>query len=112
MTRVVLLLSTAVLAAGQATTQSYIYDGAGNRSRGPDVDARGDARTERLQSINGRSVPLEKVEQRVISDDGRTRVVERVVQRFDQTGNPAGTERISEEQTKLGDRGPPHTAPT
>src|SRR5580704_17108472 len=44
--------------------------------------------TEIVQSINGRSVPLERVEQRVVSEDSSGRVVERLIRRYDQTGNP------------------------
>ncbi len=44
--------------------------------------------TEVMQAINGRTVPIERVEQRVISEDSSGRVVERLIRRYDQTGNP------------------------
>jgi hypothetical protein len=44
--------------------------------------------TETMQSINGRMVPLERVEERVLRDDASGRVVERLIRRYDQQGNP------------------------
>ena len=44
--------------------------------------------TEIVQSINGRTVPIERVEQRVVREDSSGRVVERLIRRYDQTGNP------------------------
>lgn len=65
----------------------------GNRvSDGPSVirsksDGRSET-TEVVQSINGRTIPIERVEQRVVSEDSSGRVVERLIRRYDQTGNP------------------------
>jgi len=44
--------------------------------------------TETMQSINGRTVPLERVEERVLRDDASGKVVERLIRRYDQQGNP------------------------
>ncbi|MBZ5609984.1 MAG: hypothetical protein LAP38_17115 [Acidobacteriia bacterium] len=44
--------------------------------------------TQTLGSINGRQVPLERVEERVIRDDASGRVVERTIQKYDPQGNP------------------------
>jgi hypothetical protein len=73
------------------TTQININ---GNRvPDGPAVihskSASGSETTEVLQSINGRTVPIERVEERVVRDDSSGRVVERLIRRYDQTGNPA-----------------------
>ncbi len=105
MTACVLFLSATALACAQTTIQTYVFDAEGNRTRGPEVDVRGDVRTELLPSINGRSVPLEKVEERVIRDDGTSKLIERTIQRFDQTGHLAQTERVSEERTRQADGG-------
>ncbi len=44
--------------------------------------------TQTLSSINGRQVPVERVEERVIRDDASGRVVERTIQKYDPQGNP------------------------
>ena len=100
--------ATALALGAQQKTQSsqtYVYDGTGDRVRGPDVDIRGDSRTEKMQTVNGRTVPLEQIEQRVLRSEGPTKVVERIIKRFDPNGNLAGTERVVEEQTKYPDGG-------
>lgn len=54
--------------------------------------------TETMQSINGRTVPLERVEEQVLQDNASGRIVERVIRRFDPQGNPTPPlkERIEE----------------
>jgi hypothetical protein len=59
--------------------------------------------TERMQSINGRMVPLERVEERVLRDDASGRVVERVIHRFDATGNPTPPAKETIEEQKRPD---------
>jgi hypothetical protein len=57
--------------------------------------------TEVLQSINGRMVPIQRVQERVLRDDSSGRVVERLIREFDQTGNPsAPAKEIIEEQKR------------
>jgi len=57
--------------------------------------------TELLQSINGRSVPLERVEEHVVREDSSGRVVERLIRRFDQTGSPTTpVKEVIEEQKR------------
>src|SRR5258708_3178545 len=41
-----------------------------------------------MQSINGRSVPLERREERVLRDDASGRLVETLIRTYDQAGNP------------------------
>ncbi|HUQ95488.1 MAG TPA: hypothetical protein VM120_27660 [Bryobacteraceae bacterium] len=60
-------------------------------------------RMEVTQSINGRQIPKEIVEERVVSSDATGRVVERVVRRFDQNGNPAQAEKQRIEEKKNAD---------
>ena len=78
-----------------ATYQSSTVDVNGRVIEGPQITTNttqtGSVRTERVQSINGRKVPLEQVTERVIRD-GAMRVVERTLQRFDQEGRPAATQ--------------------
>ncbi|HYL39359.1 MAG TPA: hypothetical protein VEV17_25795 [Bryobacteraceae bacterium] len=59
--------------------------------------------TERKQSINGRMVPLERVEERVIRQDASGRVVERTIRRFDPQGNPTAPVRETIEEQKRPD---------
>jgi hypothetical protein len=65
----------------------------------------GSSVTERLQSINGRMVPWERVEERVLRDDASGRVVERWVRHYDQTGNPTPPEKSMIEESKRSDGG-------
>ena len=59
--------------------------------------------TETTQSINGRAVPLERVEERVVRDDGSVRVVERTIRRYDPQGNPTPPVRETTEEVKRAD---------
>ena len=57
--------------------------------------------TEVLQSINGRMVPIQRVQERVLRDDSSGKVVERIIREFDQTGNAtAPAKEIIEEQKR------------
>jgi hypothetical protein len=78
-----------------------------NGNRVPDgpavVHSKNDGRTETTeitQSVNGRTVPLERVDERVIRDDSSGRVVERIIRRYDQTGGAMtpGKEIIEEQK--------------
>lgn len=59
--------------------------------------------TERMQSINGRLVPMERVEERVLRDDASGRVMERLIHRFDATGNPTTPVKETVEEQKRPD---------
>jgi len=56
--------------------------------------------TEKMQSINGRMVPLERVEEKVLRDDASGRLVERVIRRYDPQGNalPPTKETVDEQK--------------
>ena len=56
-----------------------------------------------LQSVNGRSVPIERVEERIVREDSSGRLVERIIRRFDQTGNPTAPVKETIEETKRPD---------
>jgi len=56
--------------------------------------------TEVTQSINGRTAPLQRVEERVVRDDASGKVIERIIQRYDLTGNPLAPERVVIEENK------------
>jgi hypothetical protein len=101
-------LGAAMLAAalGQQSTQqttTFIIDPNGRRVEAASYAERssptGSQKVETTRSINGRRVPLESAEDKVLSDDGRgNRTVERVVRRFDANGNPGPAERVRIEQ--------------
>jgi hypothetical protein len=93
-------LAAGALLCGQSI-HTYVIDGLGDRIRGPQIDVRGDSRTETMQTLNGRSVPVERVEARGLRSEGELKVIERVIRRFDQTGAPIGVDRVVEEVTKL-----------
>lgn len=102
-------MAAAVLCAqGTNVSSTSSVDINGNRVQdGPQVitttTANGSATTETMQSVNGRTVPLERVEQRVLRDDASGRVVERIVHRYDPQGNQTGTTRETVEQRKRPD---------
>ena len=53
------------------------------------------------QSINGNTVPMERIEQRVLQNDASAKVTERIVQRYDPQGNPLPSIRqVIEEQKR------------
>ncbi len=59
--------------------------------------------TKLTQSLNGRQVPLEQTEERVLRNDSSGKVTERIVRKYDPNGGLASTERvITEEQPKSG----------
>jgi hypothetical protein len=60
-------------------------------------------RTEWTQSINGRRIPLESVEERIISEGESGRVVERFIRRYDANGNPGPIEKQRIEESKNSD---------
>ncbi len=90
------------LAFAQSANTTFTRDLNGNRVDGTSssTSANGD-RTERFQSINGRQVPVEQVTERVVNQDANGKVTERIVRKFDPNGQPAATERIMIQETKL-----------
>src|SRR5438270_6148088 len=99
-----LLISTCVAAQDLAISRNYSLDVNGQRVRGPEITETKTKtsyeRTERLQSINGRLVPLERIEERIIRDDSSGRVLERIVYRFDPDGRPSPPEKSLIEEQK------------
>jgi hypothetical protein len=63
----------------------------------------GSETTERLQSINGRLVPIERVEEKVVREDAAGRVVERIIRRYDPQGNPTTPIKETVEEQKRPD---------
>ena len=101
-----LCLSSAAWAQqGSKQTAEYTYDINGRRVelstaatqvRGPGASTTLDS----VMTLNGRMAPRESVEERVLRDDPAGRVVERLVKRYDASGNPGQAERVRIEETR------------
>lgn len=85
------------LAAQQSQSTTYTTDANGRAVPGAihasSRDNGNSVSTEYGVSVNGRKVPLESTEERVLREDSTGRTVERVVRRYDQNGNPGPVER-------------------
>jgi hypothetical protein len=95
-----LLALAAACAFAQSTTTSYTPDLLnGGVIPLTTFDSSDHAQTQITQSINGRAVPLEKHEERILSRaaDG-TLTTESIVRKYDPTGQLASTERTVTEQ--------------
>lgn len=94
----------AALALAQSETTVYTTDINGNRVAAATVASSATPsateRTELSQSINGRLVPLEQDKERVLSDTPDHKVIEKVVRKYNQTGDLISTERVMTEQQK------------
>jgi hypothetical protein len=96
------------LGAQQSSVGTTIVDINGHRvADGPQISqsksSSGSETTETLQSINGRMVPIERVEEHVLRDDASGRVVERVIHRYDPQGNPTTPVKQTIEEQKRAD---------
>jgi hypothetical protein len=88
--------------AAQTTQTTYQRDLNGRRVAAAEVHKTGKGETtERMRSINGRPVPVERITERVIRDDAGGKVVEKIIQKYDATGQRAVTERVRVEETPL-----------
>src|SRR5712672_1550982 len=58
------------------------------------------SRAEVMQSVNGNMVPLQSEEQKVLREDANGRVVEKIIRRYDATGNPGPPEKVQVEERK------------
>jgi hypothetical protein len=96
----------AALSAQQSSQQSSVWstDASGNRVEGPRYTAvespTGSQRVETAQSINGRMVPIQGTEERVLHEDSQSKVVERVIRKYDANGNPGLPIKVHIEEKK------------
>lgn len=96
-------LVAACAAFGQSTTTKYSTDISGNRVAEATSTSSDDTKTELNQSINGREVPLQSTEEKVLKSDSSGKTTERIVHKYDQTGRLISTDRtIIEEQKTPG----------
>lgn len=102
----IFIFSAALAGQDASVSQTTMVDINGHRvPNGTEVVTRqsktSSETTEKMQSINGRTVPLERVEEHVLRDDASVKVVERTIQRYDPTGNPTSPEKIVIEENKV-----------
>jgi hypothetical protein len=93
-----------VSAAGQSTSTTYAHDISGNRV--PDMEktvTKDGVLTDLRRSINGKEVPFQQIEEKVLSKVGSTTVTERIVRHYGADGKVVLTERIVTDETKTGD---------
>ena len=72
----------------------YTYDANGARVLASQQVAGGGSAEQRVVNMNGRLAPLEKVEEKVLSNDANGRVIERTVRPYDANGNAQPVQRI------------------
>jgi len=99
------VFAAALAAQDTSTYKSTAVDQNGYRiSAGPDVvttKSKNAVETaEVTQSINGRSVPLQRTEERVVREDASGKVIERLIHRYDLTGSPLPLQKVVIEETK------------
>lgn len=101
--RFLVILAMAAALFGQRQT-STTFDFDGNRLPGPvwttAKTAAGEQRMVTTSSLNGREIPVESVEDRVLTKTDTREVIERSIVRYDAGGNPMPPERVRIEQTQ------------
>jgi hypothetical protein len=99
-----LALVTIAFAAAQSVTRTTTTDINGRAVDSISVSS-DSQQTELSQSINGRQVPLEQTEEKVLQEDGNTKVVQKIIRKYDPNGQLSSTERVLTTQQKLADGG-------
>ena len=95
---------TALQGVSQATQTQYTTDLNGHRVPQASFSSDGPGqRTELHQSVNGRKVPLEKTESKLLSDGPSGKVIETIVRRYDASGQLMATQRTVSEELKRAD---------
>src|SRR2546425_12715923 len=102
-----LAIAAALAAQDTSSYRTTTVDINGNRvADGPEVKTSssktGSASTQLMRSVNGRLIPVEMAEERVVRDDAAGKVVERTIRHYDSTGNTIGTEKFLIEERKEG----------
>jgi len=93
------LLAAATLTA-QSSSTIYTTDLNGRTvADGSSISSDG-KHTETSKSINGRTVPLEQSDERVLSQSAEGRVVEKIIRKFDPEGNLTETTRVLTDERK------------
>lgn len=90
------------VALAQSVTTVYTTDLNGHRVTDVTRQSADSTKTEKNASINGRQVPLERTEQRVVRDDASGKTTETIVRKYDPNGQLMSTQRTVTEEQKLG----------
>ena len=99
------LAAFSCVAAAQSSSTIFTRDLNGNVVSGPTTDTTATptdrSTTELSQSLNGRTVPLERTENRVISDSPSKKITESIVRKYNPEGQVISTERtVTEEEPR------------
>lgn len=86
---------------GSSTTDLILPDLNGNRVAAAVYTAKDGDRQELTQSVNGRKVPLQQSETKVLSDGPSGKTTETLTRKYDATGQLVSTERTVVEEKKL-----------
>ena len=95
-----LLLMVPATLAAQSTTKVYGTDINGNRILVGERSAGEGSKTEKIETLNGRRVPVETVDEKVIEKSGGRTVIERTITRRSLDGSPLPPEKIRVEESK------------
>lgn len=101
--RTCFLFLAAALLNAQTSSVTYTKDLNGNLVAGGETATAPGVITDLRQSINGREVPVQQVEEKVLSKSGNTTVTERIVRHYGANGQVVSTDRIVTDETKTGE---------
>ena len=88
------------LALAQSSTTEYTVDLSGHRVASAEFVSKDGDKAELIQSINGRKVPVERTEVKVLTEQPGHKVTETIVRRYDADGRLSATERTVSDETK------------
>jgi hypothetical protein len=101
--RSVVLLICSIAWCQQSSTSTRTYDLNGRPVSGVATSQAGGSHSQITRDVNGRRVPVESVDERVVSDSGGVKVIERTIKRYDANGTPGPAERVTIEEKKQPD---------
>jgi hypothetical protein len=100
-------LSAGLAAAQTSSTGVYRYDANGRREAAGGFEATSSpgasAKVQTMRSANGRNVPVQTTEEKVLAETPTLRKVERIVQFNDESGRTVRTERVLVDEEKRPD---------
>ena len=88
-------------ALSQSSTTVFTPDLNGGANQTQSTTSSSGQRTELSRSVNGRQVPLQQSDEKVIRQDANGRVTERIVRKYDPNGQLVSTERIVTEMQRV-----------
>jgi hypothetical protein len=86
--------------AQKSTVTPLNYDINGHLVAGVTSIQSNGSHSEITRNLNGRTVPVETVDEQVVSSSGSTKIIERTIKRFDPNGIAGPPERVRIEETK------------